>query len=94
MTGPSSAVTVARSVADAVVELAWATRPGQPLSDVDRYVVVTALGAAAAVLPQVLTQACQGVPDSRDAAREALHAATVAAHDLAHLLDAAAQYLA
>lgn len=91
MTGPSSAVTVARSIADAVVELARATRPGQVMSDADRYAVVTALAAAAAVLPQVLTQTR---PDSRDAAREALHAATVTGHDLACLLDAAAQHLA
>ena len=68
MTSPSSAATSARSVADTMVELAWAIRPGQPLSDADRHAVVTALAAAVAVPPQVLTQTRQGVPDSRDTA--------------------------
>lgn len=94
MTGPSSAVTVARNIADALVELAWATRPGQPMTDADRYAIVTALAAATAALPQVLNQTRQGVSDSRDAARQALHAATITGHDLAALLDAAAQHLA
>jgi HD superfamily phosphodiesterase len=94
MTGPSSAVTVARSVADAVVELAWVTRPGQPLSDADRYAVVTALAAAVAVLPQVVTQLTPPALQSRPEARETFRAAVVAAHDLAHLLDAAVQHLA
>lgn len=91
MTGPDNTVTVARSVADALVELAWATRPGQPMTDADRYAVVSALAAAVAVVPQVLTQTRQ---DMRGEAREALHAVTVAAHDLACLLDVATQHLA
>ncbi len=95
MTDPTStssdAVTVAQTVADTVVELAWATRPGQALSDADRYAVVTALAAAVAVLPQVLTQTRQHTPND---AGEALHAATIAGHDLAALLDTAAQHLA
>lgn len=95
MTDPTStssdAVTVAQTVADTVVELAWATRPGQPLSDADRYAIVTALTAAAAVLPQVLTQTRRHAPNQ---AREALRAATITGHDLACLLDVAAQRLA
>ena len=95
MTGSPStsndAVTVAQTVADTLVELAWATRPGQVMTDADRYAVVTALAAAAAVLPQILTQTRQHAPSG---AGEALHAATVTAHDLAHLLDAAVQHLA
>lgn len=91
MTSPDSAAAIARSVADTVVELAWATRPGQPMSDADRYTVVTALAAAAAVLPQILTQTRQHAPSD---AGEALHAAAVAGHDLAALLDTAAQHLA
>ncbi len=94
MTSPDSAAAIARSVADTMVELAWATRPGQVMSDADRYAAVTALAAAAAVLPQVLTQTRQHAPSDAGEAREALHAATIAAHDLAALLDPAAQHLA
>ncbi len=90
----SDAVTVAQTVADTLIELAWATRPGQPMSDADRYAVVTALAAAVAVLPQVVTQLTPPAPQSRPEARETFRAAVVAAHDLAHLLDAAAQHLA
>lgn len=41
----SDAVVVARNVADTLVELAWTTRPGQPLSDADRYQSMLALTA-------------------------------------------------
>jgi len=76
-----------------VVELAWATRPGQALSDADRYAVVTALAAAVAVLPQVLNQLTP--PERcRPEARETFRAAVVAAHDIAAVVDAAAQHLA
>ncbi len=94
MTGLSSAVTVAQNIADTLVELAWATRPGQPLSDADRYAVVTALAAAVAVLPQVLTQLTPPAPQTRPEARETFRATVVAAHDLAVVVDAAAQHLA
>jgi len=58
MSGPSAssapsagdAVTVARTVADTLAELAWTTRPGQPLSDADRYQAMLALAAGLAAL--------------------------------------------
>lgn len=89
-----AAVTVARAVADGLVELAWTTRPGQPLSDTDRYQVMLALAAGLAALPQVLTQLTLPPPQSRTEARQTCHEAVTAAHDLAALVDAAAQHLA
>lgn len=106
MSGPSSsspppssneAVTVARAVADTLVELAWATRPGQPLSDADRYQVMLALTAGLAALAQVLTQLTPPAPDNppqtRTQARGTCREAVTAAHDLAALVDTAAQHL-
>jgi Na+-transporting methylmalonyl-CoA/oxaloacetate decarboxylase gamma subunit len=55
---------------------------------------VTALAAAVAVLPQVLTQLTPPAPQTRPEARETFRATVVAAHDLAVVVDAAAQHLA
>ena len=99
-TSPSSfsssgdAVTVARAVADTLAELAWTTRPGQVLSDTDRYQVMLALAAGLAALPQVLTQLTPPAPDSRTQARQTCRAAVTTAYDLAGLVDATAQHLA
>ena len=90
----SDAVTVARAVADTLIELAWTTRPGQLLSQADRYQSMLALAAGLAALPQVLTQLTPPAPDSRTQARQTRRASVTTAHDLAGLVDAAAQHLA
>lgn len=91
---PGDAVTVARYLADTLAELAWTTRPGQPLSDTDRYQAMLALAAGLAALPQVLTQLTPPPPQSRTEARETCREAVTVAHDLAALVDTAAQQLA
>lgn len=90
----SDAVNVARNVADNLVELAWTTRPGQPLSEADRYAVMLALAAGLGALTQTLTQLSPSAPRSRSEARETFHEAVTVAHDLAVAVDAAAQHLA
>lgn len=75
MTDPSSAVTVCPQRCRRSRRARVGHPSGQPLSDADRYAVVTALAAAVAVLPQVLTHTrpdTPDTPDSRGAAREAL----------------------
>lgn len=89
----SDAVTVARAVADTLIELAWTTRPGQLLSDADRYQSMLALAAGLAALPQVLAQITPPAPRSRPEARKTFREAVTMAHDVAALVDAAAQHL-
>lgn len=93
-TSPGDAVTVARAVADSLVELAWTTRPGQPLSETDRYAVTTALTAGLGALAQALAQLTPPAPYRPPGARETFHEAVTVAHDLAIAVDAAAQHLA
>lgn len=91
---PSDAVVVARNVADSLVELAWATRPGQAMTDADRYQAMIALAAGLAAVPQVLTQLVPSGHSEAPGARETFHEAVTMAHDLAGVVDAAAQHLA
>ena len=90
----SDAVTVARTVADTLVELAWTTRPGQSLSQADRYAVTAAPAAGLGALPQVLTQLAPPAAYARPQTPQTCREAVTTAHDLAALVDTAAQQLA